>query len=290
MADDDKNSMNAWALLVVPLIIAGLIGRIIPAVDILLVENWQIAAYYGMAVLIGVVLFRRSRSEKDHEFHRVKNIKKLGKAYKAEDRGLWGKADAAMAGLERDAEGYQASDKDLIQGKMVKEVMREKFTGEISDDKPKEEVLMFTDEEHVRRSSARMSGDTDPMGQMSGAAVEMMKASGSGQTNVDEMMAQLSAEDERFEKQKKEKAPKPQPKPKPAPAPKPKPKPAVQPDVGGGQMGTAGKSLEDKLFDDLGASIGGGKSVGKETKICLDCGGRNAMGRANCSNCGSSLT
>ena len=285
MADDDKNSLNSWAILLVPLIIAGLIGRIIPAIDLLLVENWQIGAYYGFAFLIGFVFFKRSRSERDYEFHRVKNIKKLSKAYKAEDQGLWGKADAAMAGLERDADGYQASDKDLDQGRKVKEILREKRTGEIGDEKPKEEVQMFHDEEHVKRSSARMSGDNDPMAQMSGAAIEMMKASGSGQTNVDDMMAQLNAEDERLEKQK---PPKSQPKSQPKPQPKPKSKP--KPDAGGGQMGTAGASREDKLFDDLGESIGGGKSVGKETKICLDCGSRNPVGRGTCGSCGASLT
>jgi hypothetical protein len=55
-------------------------------------------------------------------------------------------------------------------------------------------------------------------------------------------------------------------------------------------MGVAGISREDKLLDELGASIGGGKSIGKETKICLDCGGRNPIGKSNCHNCGSSLT
>ena len=57
MADDDKNSLNSWAILLVPLIIAGLIGRIIPAVDLLLVENWQIGAYYGFAFLLGFIFF-----------------------------------------------------------------------------------------------------------------------------------------------------------------------------------------------------------------------------------------
>ncbi len=278
--------MNSWALLVVPLIIAGLLGNIIPAInDYVLVENWQIGAYYGAAFIVGVLLFKNSRKEKDHEFHRVKNIKKLSKAYKAEDRGLWSKADSAMAGLERDAEGYEAFDKDLIQGKQVREIMRDKRTGEITDDEPEEEVRMLHDEEHVRRSTARMSGDMDPMAQMSGAAIEMMK-SGSGQTNVDDMLAELAAEDERLSKRKKEK---PAPKPKPTPAPKPKPKPKPK-EVGGGEMAAAGKTTVDDLFDDLGASIGGGKSVSKETKICLDCGVRNQIGRGNCQNCGASLT
>ena len=143
MADDAKNRMNAWALLVVPLIVAALIGEIIPAVDTLIVENWQIAVYYGVALLIGIILFRKSRTEKDHEFHRVKNIKKLRKAYVAEDRGLWSKADSAMAQLERDAEGYEASDKDLVKGQEVMEVMRTKRTDELDEDAPKEDVRSF---------------------------------------------------------------------------------------------------------------------------------------------------
>ena len=284
MADDAKNRMNAWALLVVPLIVAALIGEIIPAVDTLIVENWQIAVYYGAALLIGIFLFRKSRTEKDHEFHRVKNIKKLRKAYVAEDRGLWSKADSAMAQLERDAEGYEASDKDLVKGQEVMEVMRTKRTDELDEDAPKEDVRSLLDEDHVRKSAARLSGDADSMPKLSGTAVEMMESRSAGQTNVDDMLAELAAEDKREEKKK---AP---PKPKEQARPKPQPKPKPKPEVGGGQMGVAGISREDKLLDELGASIGGGKSIGKETKICLDCGGRNPIGKSNCHNCGSSLT
>ncbi len=284
MADDGKNRMNSWALLVVPIIVAALIGKIIPAIDLLLVENWQIGAYYGVALLIGLFLFRSSRKEKDHEFHRVKNIKKLRKAYVAEDRGLWSKADSAMAQLERDAEGYEASDKDLVKGKKAMEVLRTKNTDELDADAPKEDVRSLLDEDHVRKSAARLAGDSDSIPKLSGAAVEMMKSSSSGQTNVDDMLAELAAEDKRVESKKKKAEPKPKEQAKPKPQPKPKP------EVGGGQMGTAGISREDQLFDDLGESIGGGKIVGKETKICLDCGGRNPIGRSNCQTCGSSLT
>ncbi len=286
MADDGKNRLNSWALLVVPIIVAGLIGRIIPAIDLLLVETWQIVIYYAFALLIGVILFRRSRTEKDHEFHRVKNIKKLRKAYVAEDRGLWTKADSAMAQLERDAEGYEASDKDLVKGREVMEVLRSKRTDELDEDAPKEDVRSLLDEDHVRKSAARLSGDDSSMPQLSGAAIEMMEAKSTGQTNVDDMLAELVAEDQRIDEKKSRPSPEPKQKAKPKPKPKPKPKA----DIGGGQMGEAGISREDKLFDDLGASIGGGKTVGKETKICLDCGGRNPIGRNNCHNCGASLT
>ncbi|MDP6378559.1 MAG: hypothetical protein QF885_02800, partial [Candidatus Thalassarchaeaceae archaeon] len=195
MSDDSKNRVNAWALLVVPVIIAALIGEIIPAIDVLLVENWQIGVYYGLALLIGIFLFRKSRTEKDHEFHRVKNIKKLRKAYVAEDRGLWSKADSAMAQLERDAEGYEASDKDLVKGQEVMEVLRTKRTDELDADAPKEDVRSLLDEDHVRKSAARLSGDADSMPKLSGAAVEMMESRSAGQTNVDDMLAELAAED-----------------------------------------------------------------------------------------------
>ncbi len=285
MSDSDKNTMNAWALLIVPLLVAALIREVIPGIDLLLVETWQKGVYYAVALVIGIFLFRGSRKVKDHEFHRVKNIKKLRKAYIAEDRGLWTKADSAMAQLERDAEGYQASDKDLVKGKRAMEVFRTKGTDELDADADKEEVRSLLDEDHVKKSMARMSGDGDQMPNLSGAAIEMMTSKSSGQTNVDDMLAELAAEDKRI-KDKKEKS---EPKPKTQPKPKPKPKPKPQ-EAAGGKMGSAGVSSVDDLFDDLGASIGGGKSVSKETKICLDCGGRNTIGRANCSNCGSSLT
>ena len=289
MAEGEKNSITAWALLFAPVLVAALLGRIIPAIPLYLTENWQLAIYYGVTLLIGIFLFRSARTEKDHEFHRIKSLKRLSKTYREEDRGLWTKADSAMAQLERDAEGYQARDKDLVRGRKVKEVLREKRTSEIDDDSPKEEVRMLHDEEHVRRSTARMTGDADPMAMMSGAAVEMMKAS-KGQTNVDDMLAALAEEDKRIEKEKAAATPAPKPQPKPKPEPKPKPKPQPKPQVGGGEMGAAGIDREADVLGDLGASIGGGKSVGRETKICLDCGARNPIGRGSCHNCGASLT
>ncbi len=279
--------MNSWALLVAPLIIAGVLSQIVPAAELYLVEGYQIGAYYGAAFLLGVLLFRSSRKVKDHEFHRTKSIKKLRKAYKAEDQGLWTKADSAMAQLERDAEGYEARDKELVQGKQVSEIMREKLTGEVKEED--QEVHLFVDEDHVKKSMRRMAGEEDPTAPLTGATIEMMQEQGAGLFgNVSEKLAKMMEDDLDDRKKRKEKEQAPQPKPKPKPQPKQEPKP--EPQTYGGDTGPAGFDDDDADLAALGASIGGGKSVGRETKICLDCGARNTLGSAACSNCGSSLT
>ena len=57
MSDSDKNTMNAWALLIVPLLVAALIREVIPGIDLLLVETWQKGVYYAVALVIGIFVF-----------------------------------------------------------------------------------------------------------------------------------------------------------------------------------------------------------------------------------------
>ena len=64
--------------------------------------------YFGVAIIIGVFLFRNARTVRDHEWHRQRQIKRLQKDYAAEDRGVWSKADLAMSELEADARGIDS--------------------------------------------------------------------------------------------------------------------------------------------------------------------------------------
>ena len=76
-----------------------------PAVGLLLNEaSWAPFAYYGVSFGIGYLLFRRSRVVKDMEWHRSKNIQRLDKVYRAEDRGVWLRADAADERLTVEAQ------------------------------------------------------------------------------------------------------------------------------------------------------------------------------------------
>jgi len=170
----EKNQLNAWVLLVAPVFVFVSLYQLIPAISERLITDWiGLVIYLAVAVLIGFFLFRNSRTVRDHEWHRRKHIKRLQKDYAAEDRGVWSKADLAMSELEADARGIetgQMSRKALqrLDGSIA-ELTEERLTSEIgSEESGQDDVNLFTESEHVRRSTARVSGESGPVESVQG--------------------------------------------------------------------------------------------------------------------------
>jgi hypothetical protein len=108
-------------------------------------------AYYAFAVILGVVLLRRTRVVKDHEYNRVKAMKKIRHVYEAEERGIWqtdvhldGTMDAVtQAGLSQPVGGLSAEQPEMQLGEDT-EV----------------EVQMLSEAAHVIKANARVSGES----------------------------------------------------------------------------------------------------------------------------------
>ena len=171
---EQKNQMNSWILFVTPIFVFLAIYQLIPAIQQhLITDLFGLIIYLGVAVVIGFFLFRNSRTIRDHEWHRRKHIKRLQKDYAAEDRGVWSKADLAMSELEADARGIesgQMSKKALqrLDGSIA-ELTGDRQTAEIeSDDSDQDNVALFTESEHVRRSTARVAGESGPVESVQG--------------------------------------------------------------------------------------------------------------------------
>jgi hypothetical protein len=286
----DKNEMNAWALLLAPVVIAAVLSSMVPAYPEFINASWKVGAYYAAALLIGFILFRRARSVRDHEYHRTKSIKGLKKAYAAEDRGLWSKADAAMAGLERDAEGYTARDRELLRTKQTDEIEKRSLRGEKSDDEP--DVHLFIDEEHVKRSTSRMSGDTniDPEAAITGETMERMREEKSSFLNQvsDKLEDMRQADIEKRAKKIKETVAVKKVEPKPTPTVTAEVKEDYD-SIYGGDRAAAGRTEADPGEEELATSTGGGEFTGKGAKICIDCGARNALKATYCTKCSGFL-
>ncbi|MEE2812371.1 MAG: zinc finger Ran-binding domain-containing protein [Candidatus Thermoplasmatota archaeon] len=169
-----KNEFNAWFLLASPILIFIALDKLIPAIgDTLVTDFVSTIVYYGISISIGIFLFRRSRIIKDHEWYRRKSIKKLQRDYAAEDRGVWSRADLAMSELEADAQ-------DVEQGKLSKRAL-EKLDGTVSAltaekqaeeiearEEDHDDVALFSESEHVRRSTARVTGESGPVESVQG--------------------------------------------------------------------------------------------------------------------------
>ena len=171
---EQKNQVNSWILFVSPIFVFLAIYQLIPAIKERLITDWiGMLIYLIVAVLIGFILFRNARTIRDHEWHRRKHIKRLQKDYAAEDRGVWSKADLAMSELEADARGIesgQMSKKALqrLDGSIA-ELTGDRQTDEIeSDDSDQDNVALFTESEHVRRSTARVTGESGPVDSVQG--------------------------------------------------------------------------------------------------------------------------
>lgn len=86
-------------LLVTPAIVGlGLDVTVTPLNAMLGVSGWFRWVYYGALVVLGYVLFRRARVERDHEHRRSTSLKGLKTVFRAEEQGLWERSDAAPPG------------------------------------------------------------------------------------------------------------------------------------------------------------------------------------------------
>ena len=171
---DQKNQVNSWILFVSPIFVFLAIYKLIPAIKERLITDWVgMLIYLIVAVLIGLILFRNARTIRDHEWHRRKHIKLLQKDYAAEDRGVWSKADLAMSELEADARGIESGlmSKKALQrlDGSIAELTGDRKTAEIeSDDSDHTNVALFSESEHVRRSTSRVTGESGPVDSVQG--------------------------------------------------------------------------------------------------------------------------
>lgn len=106
--------------------------------------------WYGIAVLLGIVLLRRTRVVKDHEYNRAKAMRKMKHVYQAEERGVW----------ETDAHLDSTFDDNtrLALGKSVSMLSSETPEQELDEDE-KVTIEMLSEAEHVMKANARVSGE-----------------------------------------------------------------------------------------------------------------------------------
>ncbi len=131
--------LNALRLIVTPL---GEMMAISYILDIIL---------HIIAIAIGIVLFRKTRVVRDHEWQRAQAVKSVGGHFKAEDKGVWEKDIVMDTQLSIEAEAN-------LKGQ-VKEMVGTNTSGDSSEVSDEVEVEMLIDSEHVRKAQARLVGD-----------------------------------------------------------------------------------------------------------------------------------
>lgn len=147
MATRQTSSMGLFAL---PIIVMGTLHLVITPLGELLAISWLYATiWYVISIGIGILLLRRARRTKDHEYRRSEIMKKMKHVYEAEAKGVWDKDTP----LQTDVQLNKAS-LDTNVGAFG----RERPELELDPDQ-KSDVQMLTEQGFVQKATRRMSGE-----------------------------------------------------------------------------------------------------------------------------------
>lgn len=145
-----ERSLSTRTVPYLPLLIFIFVHVIVtPLREIYSIEPLLMIPYYGLAILIGVVIYRKSRVVKDYEFQRSKVMKKMKEAYKAEESGVW------QANVDVSGEIENQSNLALN----VSSLSSEPPELEVNEDS-KVEIDMLNESEKILEATRRVSGQS----------------------------------------------------------------------------------------------------------------------------------
>ena len=105
--------------------------------------------WYLTALVIGVVVYRRSGVVKDFEYNRAKAMRKIKHVYEAEEQGVWA-TDAHLDATMSPSTKHGLS-------RSVSEISGESPEMELGDE-AKVEVQMLSEADHIVKANARVTG------------------------------------------------------------------------------------------------------------------------------------
>lgn len=154
MATRQASSIGLFAL---PLLVMGSLHVIVtPLADLLSLSWLYKVVWYGLGLLIGLLLLRRTRVTKDHEYRRSEIMKKMKHVYDAEARGVWEKDAPLQEDTHINKEHLNATI-----GSFGREAPELELDRDVSS-----EVQMLTEQGFVQKATRRMSGEGTDMDEM----------------------------------------------------------------------------------------------------------------------------
>jgi len=134
-----------------PILVFGCLQIIVtPLGDILALSWMYVVVWYGLSVLIGYLLLRRTRVTKDHEYRRSEIMKKMKHVYDAEAKGVWERETTLQADVKLNTTNLNAK---------IGSFGREAPELELDQD-VKSDVQMLTEQGFVQKATRRMNGDS----------------------------------------------------------------------------------------------------------------------------------
>lgn len=146
----NERSVTARGVAALPLLLLGAIHfTVTPLKEIFEIEPIFMYAWYGLGVLLGFILFRKTRTVRDYEFHRSKTMKSMKKVYEAEEAGVW------QTDVQLDSSLSPVGEMALKE--QVSTIDKETPELELGEDE-KVEVDLLLESERIRKANRRMSG------------------------------------------------------------------------------------------------------------------------------------
>lgn len=146
-----ERTATARGIAVLPLLLlAATHFTVTPLKEMFEVEPKLMYGWYAIGIILGVILFRRTRTVRDYEFHRSQTMKSMKKVYDAEEAGVWQTDVQLDSNLS--PEGEMALKKD------VSSIDKESPELELAEDE-KVEVDLMLESERIRKANRRISGD-----------------------------------------------------------------------------------------------------------------------------------
>jgi len=145
-----ERTATARGVAVLPLLLMGVTHfTVTPLKEMFEVEPNLMYGWYGIGIVFGVVLFRKTRTVHDYEFHRSKAMNSMKKVYAAEEAGVW------QTDVQLDSNLSPEGERVLQQ--QVSSIDNELPELEIGEDE-RVEVDLLLESERIRKANRRMTG------------------------------------------------------------------------------------------------------------------------------------
>ena len=146
----ESRGVTNRSLSLLPLLVMGASHFSLPPLQQMFeLEPRLMYGWYLTALVIGVVVYRRSGVVKDFEYNRAKAMRKIKHVYEAEERGVWA-TDAHLDATMSPSTKHGLS-------RSVSEISGESPEMELGDE-AKVEVQMLSEADHIVKANARVTG------------------------------------------------------------------------------------------------------------------------------------
>lgn len=146
----NERSATTKGVAALPLLLMSLIHLTVsPLREMFRIEPLLMYAWYTLAIVLGLILWRKSSTIKDHEYHRSQVMKKMKKVYQAEEEGVWQSNAALGSELSAEAQLKLRGQVSSIDGEAPEMTLGE-------DERV--DVTMLMDAAHIQKANRRVSG------------------------------------------------------------------------------------------------------------------------------------